>query len=293
MTPKPKSFARLAFIALVTALQLAAPVAGVHAAKFDENLKAPEAATKKELKAAIREYFKVYARVNAKSPAGIVRDKAAHAKWYDTQWLLQRAIDKKRDLSDLTEFGLTPKGDGSYSYSVDVANFPQWAPLQIAMWRLREPVLFEAYAADLKARGFRDQDIDVIRVYAQKHSPDRAAAPDKLTLSEGFANSAMKRLAKKQGFAVPQMLDYLYQNSRIQSEAYRAWSEGLLDSLDAQRQRILESFMAEQIHESSAAIGPDDIEGATIQMHSDIASGEYSRMLEEEKAEMQATEVPQ
>ena len=29
-------------------------------------------------------------------------------QWFDTKWRLQRAIDEKRPLGDLSEFGLTP-----------------------------------------------------------------------------------------------------------------------------------------------------------------------------------------
>lgn len=293
MTPKPKSLAWLALLSLVAALQLAATAAEVPAAKFDEKLKAPAASTNEQLKVAIREYFDVYARATAESLAGMVRNKAAHAKWYDTQWLLQRAIDTKRDLGDLSEFGLAAKNDKSHSYSVDVANFPQWSPLQSDMLRLLEPEIVKAYAPDLKARGFRDSDIDIISAYAHKHDPHAEAYPEKLVLGETFANTVKERLAKKQEFGAPLMLDYLYQNSRVQFEAYRAWTEGLLDSLDPQRQRILESFFGEQNRSSSMAIGPDDIEGAAIEMRSAIASGEYSRMLKEEKAKMQTTEVPQ
>jgi len=293
MTPKPKSFARLAFIALMAALQLLAPIGDTHAAKFDEKLKAPEAPTNEALKVAIREYFDVYARATAESPAGMVRDKAAHSKWYDTQWLVQRAIDTKRDLGDLSQFGITPNPLAEYSYSIDLAKYPQWSPLNTSMLRLLEPVLVDAYTPDLKARGFRDQDIDIIKAYAAKNRPDRAAYPEKLSLSESFASKVQQRLARKEKFEAPQMLVYLYQNSRIQAEAERAWTESLLDSLDQQRQRILESYFAEQISQTSMAIGPDDIEAATVWTRHSIVSGEYSRLLEAEKAQVRDMEVHQ
>lgn len=290
MTPKPKSFARLAFIALVTALQLAAPVAGVHAAKFDDKLKAPEAPTNDDLKASIREYFRVYARATAESLAGIVREKAAHDKWFDTQWRLQRAIDEYGDM-DLSEFGITPTGDGSYS--VDIEKFPQWTPLNRSVLRLLEPALIEDYAPGLMARGFRDQDLDAIKTYVHKNRPDWMARPDKLSLSESFATKVEQRVARNEKLGSLQMLAYLYQNARIQAEADRAWTVSLLDSLDMQRQRILESYFSEQDRAGSMAIAPDDIEAATRWMSGVIVSGEHSRLVETEKAKMRAMEVPQ
>lgn len=283
MTPQPKSFARLAFIALVAALQLAAPVAGVHAAKFDEKLKAPEATTNEELKVAIREYFKVYARVNAKSPAGIVRDRAAHAKWYDTHWLLQRAIDKKRDLGDLSEFGIVAKGDGSYS--IDVANFPQWTPLNSSLTRLLEPTLFEIYATDLKARGFRDQDIDAMQAYIDANQPRRAVFAENAALGESFAAKVEKQLSKKQKIGMPQMMSYLYQTSRNNAEAKRAWAVGLLDSMDSQRRRILESYVIEQNRSTTRLVAPDDMDAQSKWLLGVIASGEYRQVMERERKE--------
>jgi len=283
MTPKPKSFARLAFIALVAALPLVAPIGDTHAAKFDEKLKAPEAPTNEALKVAIREYFDVYARATAESPAGMAHDKAAHAKWFDTQWLLQRAIDTKRDLGDLSEFGIVAKGDGSYS--IDVANFPQWTPLNSSLTRLLEPTLFEIYATDLRARGFRDQDIDAMQAYIDANQPRRAVFAENSALGESFATKVEKQLSKKQKIGMPQMMSYLYQTSRNSAEAKRAWAAGLLDSMDSRRRRILESYVAEQNGSITRLIAPDDVDAQSKWLLGVIASGQYRQLMERERKE--------
>lgn len=285
MTPKLKSFARLAFMALMAALQLVAPIGETHAAKFDEKLKAPEAPTNEALKVAIREYFDVYARTTAESPAGMARDKAAHAKWFDTQWLLQRAIDTKRDLGDLSEFGIVAKGDGSYS--IEVANFPQWTPLSSSLTRLLEPTLFEIYATDLKARGFRDQDIDAMQAYVDANQPRRAVHAENAALGESFATKVEKQLSRKQKIGMPQMMSYLYQTSRNSAEAKRAWASGLLDSMDSQRRRILESYVIEQNRSTIRLVAPDDMDAQSKWLLGVIASGEYRQLMERERKEAQ------
>lgn len=291
VTPAPGAFPKYVLIALMAATQLTAPVTGAHAAEFDEAVRAPEAPSNAELKKRIRDYFDTYARVNAGSAAGIIRDKAAHAKWFDTKWRLQRAIDTKRDLGDLSEFGLKPKGDGTYS--VDIANFPQWTPLSTSVVRLLNRELFAAYTPELKERGFRDQDVDVIRAYTERTSPERLADSEKLSLSESFATKMQRRLARKEKLETPQLLAYYYQSARIQFEADRAWTVGLLEPLDKQRQRILESYFAEQDRNGSMAIAPDDVETSRLWMTEMISSGEYLRLLEAEKMEAGKTEVRQ
>src|SRR6185295_8785991 len=106
---------RIVSIAFLAALQIGAFVGSVQAAKFDEKIKAPVAPSNAELQVVIRDYFATYARVNGESAAGMARDKAAYQQWFETNWRLQRAIDKKQPLVDLMEFGVTPNPYGSYS----------------------------------------------------------------------------------------------------------------------------------------------------------------------------------
>jgi hypothetical protein len=289
MTPKPTSIPRLALIALAVLLQAAAPVAVEPSAKFDETRRAPQAPTNKALKVSIREYFEVYERATSESLAGLVRDKVAFDKWVEAEWRLQRAIDTRRDLGDLTRFGITPNGDGTYS--IDIGHFPQWTPVSDSARRILEPGVLEAYVPQLKARGFRDQDIETVKAYIHEYQPDRMAQLAKLSLVDSFAKSVQRGTASNEKLGTDKMLDYLYQNRRIMEEAKRAWTLGLLDSLDAQRQRILESFLSEVDRAGAMAVAPDDIEGATRWMGDAIASGEHQRLLEAERAKLRDTEI--
>lgn len=285
----PAALVTHALIGLIFMLPLMVPVPTLRAAEFDEKVRAPEAPSNAELKARIRDYFKTYARVTAQSAAGIIRNKPAHAKWFDTQWRLQRAIDARRPLGDLSEFGIKPNGDGSYS--VDIKRFPQWDLLDGDLSVLLVPEAFEGYAMELRQRGFRDQDIEAMQAYMRRNQPRQMALAENLSLSESFGAKARSRMASKRPIDAAHVMAFTYQSGRNRAEADRAWAVSLLDSLDGQRQRILESFFRE--HVGTMTILPDDMDAhvqATIDM---IASGEDVRLLEVEKMEVQQMEVQQ
>jgi hypothetical protein len=272
---------RVASIAFLAAFQFGAFVDPVHGAKFDERIKAPPAPTNAELKAVIRDYFNTYARVNANSIAGIVRDKAAYQQWFETEWRLQRAIDAKRPLGDLSEFGLTSNRDGSYS--VDLSKYPQWEPLPTRLDRFREPQHLRLDIEALKVRGFRDQDIEALGAYVTGSPPRNQASIAELDIADGYVARVKAQLAAKQKASASQLLSYIYQTNRISKERARAWALGLLDVLDQQRQRILESYLQEQA--GNLAIGPDDIEGQLKFAVDAIASGEFERQMSVERKE--------
>jgi hypothetical protein len=245
----------------------------VHGAKFDERIKAPPAPTNAELKAVIRDYFDRYAQVNAKSMAGIVRDKAAYQQWFETNWRLQRAIDKRQPLGDLSEFGLMPNRDGSYS--VDLTEYPQWEPLPTRLDRFRETQYLKLYVDALEDRGFRDQDIEALKVYVAKGPPRNQASIAELDIADGYFARVKAQMAARQKVTASQLLSYIYQIGRISTERERMWALGLLDLFDQQRQRILESYLQEQPGELT--ITPDDIDGQVKVAIDLIASGEFER----------------
>lgn len=274
---------RCVLTGMVTALLLTASVASVHAAEFSAAVRAPEAPSNAELRKLIRDYFDTYARVNAQSAAGIVRDAAAHVQWFDTRWRLQRAIDTKKPLGDLSDFGIIPNGDGTYS--TDLGKFPQWSPLDERLGRLLVPDVLEAYVAELRARGFREQDIELLKAYVEKNQPRRAAFAENAPLGESFAVRVKLQLARKQKVDRAQVMAFTYQGNRNRVEAERAWAEGLLDSLDKQRQRILESYLMEL--DGARTTAPDDIDAHVKLVVDLIATGEYVRLMEAERAEVQ------
>src|SRR4030095_3669130 len=177
--------------AFIAVMQIIAFAGVAPAAKFDEKIKAPPAPTNAELKAVIRDYFDTYARVNAKSSAGIVRDKAAYQLWFETHWRLQRAIDQKRPLGDLSEFGLLANADGSYS--VDLSQYPQWDTLVEDLQIFAEPTALDNLAAALQQRGVREHDIEAIRQYVARNEARPSA--EQLDITDGFGAKAKGQIA--------------------------------------------------------------------------------------------------
>ncbi|HZF26912.1 MAG TPA: hypothetical protein VEZ88_11675 [Steroidobacteraceae bacterium] len=275
--------ARFVFLAILTALFALGSSGQTQVVKFDEKFKAPAPSGSAELNIKIRNYFDTYARVNLHTATGIVRDKDAYQQWFDTQWRLQRAIDTKGPLGDLSEFGLMPNGDGSYS--VDLGQFPQWDPLPARLQGFREPQALGVYGAALKARGFRDQDIDAIRLYVEKSGPRERASTQELDIAEGFGAKVKAQMLAKQKIDSSSFLSYAYQTGRVRAEQQRVWAGGMLDALDQQRQRILESYLQEQ--GGHMTITPDDIDAEVKLVVGGIASGEFAKQLKAQRREAQ------
>jgi hypothetical protein len=229
----------------------------------------------------IRDYFATYARVNAESPSGIARNKAAYQQYFETQWRLQRAIDTRQPLADLSEFGLTPNNDGSYS--ADPVQYPQWSPLPMDLSRLGEPQYLDFAAKELKERGFRDQDIEALKDYVAKGPPRNQASKAELDLTDGYFARVKAQVAAKQKVSASQLLSYAYQVGRVRTERERLWALGLLDALDRQRQRILESYFAEQL--GRITITPDDIDAQVKIAVDSVVTGEFDRQMREQRKE--------
>src|SRR5262249_22244269 len=91
------------------------------------------------------------------------------------------------------------------------------------------------------------------------------------------------QIAARQTTSTSLLLAYIYQAGRIRYEQERRWAAGLLDCLDPQRRRILESYLAEQ--GGPVTITPDDIEGQLKYAIDGIASGEFERQSREQRKE--------
>ncbi len=274
---------RLFGVLLLAAVQFGAFFGSVQAARFDEKVKAPPPPSNAELKAVIRDYFDTYARVNAKSPAGIVKDQSAHSKWFDTKWRLGAAMETWKAPVDLAEYGVTPKGDGSYS--IDVVNFPQWDPLDARLTELLDPNLFESHSVELKQRGFRDSDVAAMKAYiATMDRPERLASAANIPLVESFAAQVNSYTLSKHKMDKSQVQAFVYQGTRNSSEATRQWALGLLAVLDRQRQRILDSYFMER--QGVMAMRPSDPESSDHELEP-FVSGDYLRLLEAEKEKME------
>lgn len=225
----------------LSALLLAASMS--HAAATSDGLQAPAAAERQTIKAELSDHFLLYEKKRAESANALIRDAAARQSWTDLEYRIVRAIQEGRSLGDLSEFGLESKPDGSFS--VDLKRFPQWQPLDASLPVLSSPEAISAYEARLKARGFRQSDMDALRIYVAEHDLTVAIQAAATRIAEKYAQHFADEKAAARPLNVEAVIDYHYEIRRSWRETERKWSVDLLDALDNQRQRILASFFEE------------------------------------------------
>lgn len=237
---------RMPSICARASLQLSALLLAVsmsHAAATGDRLQAPAAAERQTIKAELSGHFLLYEKKRAESASALIRHAAARQSWTDLEYRIVRAIQEGRSLGDLSEFGLESKPDGSFS--VDLKRFPQWQPLDASLPVLSSPEAISAYEARLKGRGFRQSDMDALRIYVAEHDLTVAIQAAATRIAEKYAKHFTDEKAAARPLNVEAVIDYHYEIRRSWRETERKWSVDLLDALDNQRQRILASFFEE------------------------------------------------
>jgi hypothetical protein len=258
---------------------------GVQAAQFEEKSKAPRAATSQALRTRFEQHFQTFQRKQQDpDPAAFIRDPQAYRQWSDLYFAVLLALDERVPLGDLAEFGLVAQPAGTYS--VDLRKFPQWEPLDARLHALANPEVLESYEPALKARGFRNEDLDALRTYLATHDQRLRIYAEGRELVDTFARRLQNGRQARQPLNLDDVLTYRYQKERLKAEIQRQWALGLLDTLDAQRQRILASFFEE--FESTLTLGvPTQSLEQTLQEEArPILSGEYVQILGAEETEL-------
>src|SRR5690349_21153450 len=160
----------VAWLPLIT-LMLAGFAGGAQAVEFDEKVKATMARTGVQLKTQAEGYSGSFARLSGVSPVEMVSSKALTQEYFETKWQLERALEDKRPMEDLTALGLVKDGSG---FSIDYNAFPQWNPFFEVLAVLAPTLDMNALGPLLVARGFRDADVAAIRSYIETHDLDAA-----------------------------------------------------------------------------------------------------------------------
>jgi hypothetical protein len=246
MTSTRSSFMRVLTKSALVSLQLSALLFAVSisdAADTVQRLTAPAPAERQAVKADLKAYFATYERKRAESATALIRDDAARQAWTDLEYRIVRAINEGRALGDLSEFGLESRPDGSFA--VDVKRYPQWRPLDASLPVLSSPEVISLYEARLKARGFRQSDMDALRLYVADHDLTVTTQATATLIAQKYAKHFASENAAGRRLSVDDVTDYHYELRRNWRETERKWSLGLLDALDPQRQRILASFFQE------------------------------------------------
>ena len=257
----------------------------VQAAPFDETLRVPRVQSSQELQAPLKEHFETYQRKQAEAdPAAFIRDRVAYKRWSDLHFAITLAMDEKVPLKDLTEFGLIAQPEGTYT--VDVKRFPQWQTLEERLRVLNSAEVLQSLVPDLKARGFRDLDIDKLYEYVATNDPRVLRYAEGMELVDTFAQRLQRKRQAGQPPTYQELLTYHYQKASISDEAERQWAVGLLDVLDEQRQRILAAYLTEQASNMLFGLPRDSFEQTLYQQALPLITGEYVKLLEHDQAQI-------
>lgn len=261
--------------ALALGLLLASTPPG-RAAEFDPKLKSPALVSQSHFKTQLRGSFDRAASMSIPN-----RLRLASMQWVDLTWQLNRMAQAHEELPDLSEFGLQKQADGSYI--LRHANNPQWGLWYRVLTDLQNPGSFENYANQLRDRGFRDQDIQVMKDYVAGNQPRRTVLDNQRSLIQSVKaqQSRASRLAKTD---VTDAALYVYQLERAREGALQLWAAGLLDRLDDQRQRALVSY-CQEISGVTVFI-PDANFDQTIRISAEVMnSGRYEQHLLQQEQE--------
>ena len=239
-----------------TLLVLLAAFAGsAQAVDFDETLKAPQAKGAPEIKKMAENYSATFARLEAASPAESVTNRSLFMEYFDLKWQLERAIDERRLLEDLSATGFVKQDDGSFR--IDLGANPQWDPFVVKLASFLPNMNIDSAAPLLINRGFRESDVAALKKYVADHDLKAALAEKTLPIAVGFSKVVKKfdKLKKPVGNGL--VFSFIYQREKAAALAKQRWAEGLLGALDAQRVRVLHSYFSEM--KGSAMWAPSDV----------------------------------
>ena len=244
---------------------------------------APPAASTAEITKLAQDYQKLYWQKNAAAAGGLVRDRAAFAKWVELRWIMSRTLDEKKTLGDLGALGFTSLDNGSYSVRLD--ENPYWTSEVEYLMSLRDGVS-ERLAGDLKLRGFSADDLARLSRYIETHHPDSIAVGPNRSLTEQFATEVQGKYRKHETVSTDEVMNFIYERSSQLEESHRAWVVGLLDTLDQTRQRALMEYVAAQ--GGVMVLGPpSDTHRLQTELLGMFVSGQYTGALEQEARSMQ------
>ena len=267
-------------LAAVLMLGLAVLSGSAQAVEFDAAVKAPMMKDAADLKAKAREFSTRYSAVRAAAPEMLVKDARLARDQFDLKWQAQQAINERKPLDALQADGLIPRGDGSYK--IDVEAHPEWQDLYQTIVALLKPANMEGAGPELINRGFRPQDVEILRNYLAVNNPEAASNAAILPLTLDFGRVVGKYDKAKRPVPDALTVSYLYQRAKAHNESYRLWIENLLELLDAQRVRVLLSTFLEL--KPIVIWAPDDVPAGIAALLVEIRRPDFEARA---KAEMQ------
>ena len=135
------------------------------------------------------------------------------------------------------------KHDGGFR--IDYNAFPQWQPFPEVLASMVPTWSMDSVGPLLVNRGFRGSDVAALKNYVETHDLKAATSARTLPIAISFSKVVKKYDKIKRPVGKDLVFSYLYQRGKAEAEARRAWSEGLIRTLDDQRVRVLHSYFAE------------------------------------------------
>jgi hypothetical protein len=244
------SYPRAAALLLV----LANFAGSAQAVEFDEKIRAPMVSEPAALRTQAQSYIARFNALKDASPREVITSRSLNAERFDLSWQIQQAIDAKRPLGDLSAIGLEKKEDGSYR--VDYTANPQWRRPEEMFLIVFSGIDWPGFAEHLATRGFRESDVASLKEYVTTHDLQQINRRESLPLALSFSKIVKKYDKIKRPIDDAVVLSYIYQREKLNAERAREWTEGVLNSLDAQRARILLSHFSE--FQSTSLWAPSD-----------------------------------
>lgn len=261
------------FTAALVAL-LAGFASLAQAAEFDEKQKAPLRKSAPALKSSAESYSAKFARLPAAaSPAELVTNKDLFLEHFDLEWQFARAVDDHLPLGDLSAIGLVRRENGGIE--IDLNAFPQWASFTDTLVAMMPTMNFDLAGPMLVNRGFREEDVAALKGYLSTHDLKAATSPKTLPIAISFSRLVKKYDASKRPVSKDLVYSFIYQREKTEAEAKRAWAEGLLQVLDAQRVRVLHSYFEEMTR--STVWGPSDTEAGVAGLLAVMRLADYEQ----------------
>jgi hypothetical protein len=263
---------------VVLALSLLASSTTSYCAEFQQRVRAPKLATHAELKAKLREPLEQ----STMSPADRVRNAAVSHRWVDLTWQLNLMAQAGQELPDLAEFGLVKQPNGSYL--IDVSENPEWETWNLKSSLMRNPQVFELHAKRLRERGFREQDIAILKQHVAQRDQRGAVIDAERSIIRSIKAYRSRTQRLEREIDPLDAASYAYQLDLARDAASKNWVADLLAKLDPQRQRILISFYQEL--GGTIIFAPDaNFDGTLAVLAEQLISGEYEQRIAQQEQE--------
>lgn len=92
-------------------------------------------------------------------------DEGSFKTWFQLDWMLSNAMDERVSFGDMSSLGLQRSTSGN-AYTAIRQESPQWMPPDILLQVMQEtPGGFDLHVVQLKRRGFRDEDVAILKNY--------------------------------------------------------------------------------------------------------------------------------